>query len=600
MLRALAELGLKLEAEGKLAPTGYSNYVEPVRWRIHIWPDRVYVEETELAMCRPSSGRTSGVEAHVLADEAGYAVGVDRDGKGTLDRRAPAKYAAFRALNQKLLSSPIITDASLREAVNWVEKALESDWVKADPRYRDMVTKDWVVFVPGAGPLRGMPLIDHPEVRQFWIAEMEERSSPSKGRKVWGECAICGQRRTLVGKMPGSKLVGISPLHSLNIDTFVSWHAGSGSSQKTHIGLCFPCSSLVARAFTYLRDHPMHFRSLVRDDEKRDSLTNQFAVYWLQTDDQRTAATLTISIEELLAAVPTVMDEGPRRRDDPPAATLEQLAALLKVPWAPREERLRLDQYAFYLGIVSPNVGRIAVREWFSVSIAALQRNLSSFLRGSQIVSSWGDTIQACSIATMLSAMGASDPNLTRGLLRTAYRGHPPPNGLMAHSLRRVRNPRVLSESREAWRLHALLSALKLSLYYGKEEAVSMQQLNTEHRGPAYLCGRLLAALEEAQLRAANFRLNRTLVDRFYGSATTAPASTFGGLLKLATTAHLGEVGRELNGLVENLLADLDGAGGFPRTLTLPEQADFALGFYHQRAAFRAGRKKSSDGGDQT
>ena len=127
-----------------------------------------------------------------------------------------------------------------------------------------------------------------------------------------------------------------------------------------------------------------------------------------------------------------------------------------------------------------------------------------------------------------------------------------------------------------------------------------MQQLNTEHRGPAYLCGRLLAALEEAQLRAANFRLNRTLVDRFYGSATTAPASTFGGLLKLATTAHLGEVGRELNGLVENLLADLDGAGGFPRTLTLPEQADFALGFYHQRAAFRAGRKKSSDGGDQT
>ena len=66
MLRALAELGLKLEAEGKLAPTGYSSYVEPVRWRIHIWPNRVYVEETELAMCRPSSGRTSGVEAHCL------------------------------------------------------------------------------------------------------------------------------------------------------------------------------------------------------------------------------------------------------------------------------------------------------------------------------------------------------------------------------------------------------------------------------------------------------------------------------------------------------------------------------------------------------
>lgn len=598
MFRALAELGLKLEAEGKLSPTGYSNYSEPIRWMIHLWPDRVYVEETELARPRPSSGRRATVEAHVLADEAGYAVGVDRDKKGTIDKRAEAKHAAFRALNEKLLSSTIIKDESLREAVNWLENALESNWVQADPRFEEMATKDWVLFVPAAGPLRGRPLIDHPEVRQFWIAEMEERSSPSKGGKIWGECAICGQRRTLIGKMPGSKLVGIAPLHSLNIDTFVSWHAGSGSSQKTHIGLCFPCSSLVARAFTYLRDHPRHFRSLVRDD-KRDSLINQFAIFWLQAADQIAADSLTIDVDELLGAVPTVMDEGPRRRGEPPEATLEQLAALLAVPWTPAEARLRIDQYAFHLGIVSPNVGRVAVREWFSVSIDDLKRNLSAFLEGGRIVSSWGDNVRSQSIATMLNAMGASDPNLTRGLLRTAYRGGLPPYGLQATALRRVRNPKVLSEPREAWRLHALVSALKLSLYYGKEEAMSMQQLNTDHRGSAYLCGRLLAALEEAQLRAANFRLNRTLVDRFYGSATTAPASTFGGLLKLSTTAHLGGVGRELNVLVENLLANLDGAGGFPRTLTLSEQAEFALGFYHQRAAFRAGRKKSSDGGDE-
>lgn len=119
-----------------------------------------------------------------------------------------------------------------------------------------------------------------------------------------------------------------------------------------------------------------------------------------------------------------------------------------------------------------------------------------------------------------------------------------------------------------------------------------MEKLDPSYGSSAYLCGRLLAVLEEAQLRASSFRLNRTIVDRFYGSASTAPAATFGGLVRLATTAHLPDVGKEVNQLTETVLAQLDDVGGFPKTLTLTQQAEFALGFYHQRAAFRKGRGK--------
>ena len=122
-----------------------------------------------------------------------------------------------------------------------------------------------------------------------------------------------------------------------------------------------------------------------------------------------------------------------------------------------------------------------------------------------------------------------------------------------------------------------------------------MCELNSSHKSGAYLCGRLLAVLEEAQLRASGFNLNKTLVDRFYGAASTAPATVFGGLIRSATTAHLPAVGKEVNILMEEVISALDEGQGFPKTLSLVEQAEFGLGFYHQRAAFRSKRNKNNN-----
>lgn len=127
-----------------------------------------------------------------------------------------------------------------------------------------------------------------------------------------------------------------------------------------------------------------------------------------------------------------------------------------------------------------------------------------------------------------------------------------------------------------------------------------MAELDRERKEPAYLSGRLLAVLEEAQKRASGYTLKRTLVDRLYGAASTTPAATFGALLRLSTTAHLPKVGKELNQAVEEILSQLDEAGGFPRTLNLIGQAEFALGFYHQRAYFRANRGKKAGKQEET
>jgi CRISPR-associated protein Csd1 len=117
-----------------------------------------------------------------------------------------------------------------------------------------------------------------------------------------------------------------------------------------------------------------------------------------------------------------------------------------------------------------------------------------------------------------------------------------------------------------------------------------MNELDPANTRPAYICGRLLATLDRIQ-RIALGSTNATIVDKFYGTASSAPASVFGTLLHGAQN-HLGKMRRDRPGayraLEEQLEQVLAPIPAFPMTLTLEEQGLFALGFYHQRAADRA------------
>jgi len=113
--------------------------------------------------------------------------------------------------------------------------------------------------------------------------------------------------------------------------------------------------------------------------------------------------------------------------------------------------------------------------------------------------------------------------------------------------------------------------------------------LDPGHPSPAYHCGRLLAVLDEVQ-RAALPGVNATIIDRFFGTASTAPGSVFSRLVRGAQP-HLGKLQRNragayvaLQGRLEEILGHIQ---NFPRTLTLEEQGLFALGYYHQRAQDR-------------
>ena len=108
-----------------------------------------------------------------------------------------------------------------------------------------------------------------------------------------------------------------------------------------------------------------------------------------------------------------------------------------------------------------------------------------------------------------------------------------------------------------------------------------------------YLLGRLFAVFEKVQ-EDTHKGLNATITDRYYGCASTNPATVFPQLIRL-NRYHMSnydnqgvkikyekEVGEIMNGL-----------DSFPNHLNLNEQSYFAIGYYHERQSFYETANKS-------
>ena len=110
--------------------------------------------------------------------------------------------------------------------------------------------------------------------------------------------------------------------------------------------------------------------------------------------------------------------------------------------------------------------------------------------------------------------------------------------------------------------------------------------LNVDHPDPAYHLGRLFAALEKTQEDALGTKLNRTIKDSYFSSASATPGSVFPRLVRLSQhhIARL-EGGRRVNRekLIQEIMSHLE---EFPPHLPLDKQGLFHIAYYHQRQAF--------------
>lgn len=129
----------------------------------------------------------------------------------------------------------------------------------------------------------------------------------------------------------------------------------------------------------------------------------------------------------------------------------------------------------------------------------------------------------------------------------------------------------------------------------GDKEEITMT-LNPENTNPAYLCGRLFAVLEKIQLEATDVKLNRTIKDAYFSSASSRPALIMPRLIDLSNY-HLRKLKEGRTIYFSKLINEIMGKikDSLPTNLSIMEKGEFQLGYFQQNKDFFAEQNKNEE-----
>lgn len=619
--------------EDKVLPPGYA--LRKVTWIINIDPKNIEHSsvikkgrgEWMVVPETPSDRRSSKISSSLIVDKVSYVTGRPKNEK-SLQQSINEHNAYLHLLKQ-----------CFQETREEQLELIHDYFCKCTPYIPEAKPGDICALQIGSEPWP----TDSKKIQKFWFDYLSNRL----GETVC-QCVLCGEERQTARILPYQVKVSgkLCPVFSVNTKERTAF-GSFGKEQLGNSPVCFECAGKVDRTLKFLiqldenRSIGRHAVILSRDDSKgKQPLRNQIAIFWTKKPVEVKSDKEEQVLLEDLVKKPFESFEELQEREAPVAAA--QCRKLLQAPFSGGRDALALPDNRFYLAVLSPNKSRLVVREWLEMDIRPVKDNLKKYINAVQIIHPEGLGVWWPPVGGILEALrsytsvmqkstegpriAALGPDIIRKLIRCMYQGTPPPDALLVRALRCFRVPDPSTEDsglgreqykRQLLRRMSMASAMKLILTHGnEEESKAMEQLVTDYdksssykKGAAYNCGRLLAVLEAIQRRASSSSrgVNTTLVDRFYGAASTAPATVFANLLSMATKAHLPKLRRDGKELfkvrskeellnIGDLLAEIcriiDDAGGFPPPLDPKEQAVFALGFYHQRADLKPTKKK--------
>lgn len=253
------------------------------------------------------------------------------------------------------------------------------------------------------------------------------------------------------------------------------------------------------------------------------------------------------------------------------------------------------DTKFFILGI-SPNASRLSVRFWHVSTLGQMVDKLKAHYdalrlkrfsdQDPEFPAVWQLLDQTAPRRQMKVDREKIPPLLSGPLMRSILTGSHYPQGLFNAVLNRIRADHAITF------LRAAIFKAFLTRNHQLEIPMSLDTTRTE---PAYLLGRLFAALEKTQEDALP-GINATIRDRFYSAASATPGGvipllqrTYGHHLSKAAATH----GPGFKVKREKLVAEIeDKLHSYPAHLRLEEQGLFAIGYYHQRQDFFAKKDK--------
>ena len=263
-------------------------------------------------------------------------------------------------------------------------------------------------------------------------------------------------------------------------------------------------------------------------------------------------------------------------------------------------ERPDLGNNHYYALTISGAAGRVMVRDWMEGRFEDLVQNVEAWFADFAIIARDGQgqardpKFMAVCGALVRELKDLPAPTAST-LWKVAIQRLPIPQPLMLQALARFRT-NLVDKDQPPFN-HARMGLIKayfVRLNPGGKNTMTAY-LNPDHPEAAYHCGRLLAIFSNLQ-RAALGDVGAGVVQRYYAAASQTPGLILGRLASNARN-HLGKLEGGLAYWYENQIADIMGRLGdtAPRLLDLNGQGLFALGYYQQLAALRAGKKNNEN-----
>jgi CRISPR-associated protein Csd1 len=382
-------------------------------------------------------------------------------------------------------------------------------------------------------------------------------------------CLVSGQKAEIERLHPSIK--GVRDAQSSGA-ALVSFNLGAFKSFGKDQNFNAPVSKEATFAYTTALND-----LLSRESQNKMQVGDATTVFW---SEQRT---------ELESLLPSFFVYAPK---DNPDQDIQAVKNLYKSVEAGAFSSS--SETTFYVLGLSPNAARISVRFWHRGTVSELAHKIKAHFSDLEVERPPYEQRFAlfyllCDIAQQGEAKNIP-PNLAGNVMRAILEDLPYPAQILQQTIRRIRATQTVTSYRAAWLKAYLNRKRRFKRSSFEEITVSLDKGNIS---PGYRLGRLFAALEKIQ-EDAQPGINTTIRDRFYGAASTSPVAVFSQLLKLKNH-HLAKLENPAFRVVhEKRLAEIfDPIKTFPAHLDLDQQAQFAIGYYHQRQDFF---KKMSDG----
>ncbi|WP_027443944.1 type I-C CRISPR-associated protein Cas8c/Csd1 [Erythrobacter cryptus] len=527
--------------------------------------------------------RTSGIVTNLFVDKTAYVLGrTAGDGE-----RTAQEHAAFVEMHLRVLTEQ--HDEGLVALRRFIEN-WQPEWLENLPRFTPEILDSFIMFRLDGDRCY---LHERPASRLLLAAGDSDGDESPTGDE--GFCLITGEfgpiarlHRSIKG-VEDAQSSG-APLVSCN-----SKKSPAFSSYGKDQGLLAPTGKTAAFRYATALNH-----LLARDgpNRLRRPVGDATVVFWADASQAEAEAAENFFTQLLGSDVSDEQETAKVRKQ------MEAVAA--GKPLAELQPGIEPGTRFHVLGL-SPNAARLSVRFWLSDTLDAFAQRLARHhadLAMEPPPAGWGAAPSVNRLLANTTALQRDfkniPPLLAGEVMRAVLSGTRYPLSLLSAALIRLRAGDNAASGWHAAVIRAVLVRLSRRNPLIPEQGEVPMSLKRDHANPGYQLGRLFAVYELAQ-RAALGKVNATIRDRYFGAASATPASVF-PLIVRGGQNHLAKLRKEKPGwatLIERELEEINGRfdprpeGIWPRSLRLQDQGEFAIGYYHQRAA-----KLSNDKGE--